>query len=310
MNKTVKGLISGILAAAFYGMNPLFALPLYADGMSTPSVLFLRYSIAIPILALMVRWRGKSFGVSRRQLCGLIIMGLLMGFSSLGLFESYNYMDAGIASSLLFVYPLMVALIMAIVFHEKLTLSTILCLGTAMVGIYLLYDGSNGAKLSLTGTMFVMLSSFAYALYIVGVNVKLMRSIPTLVMTFYALLFGWIVFAVQVVSGGLQFPDTTLCWLSLTGLAIIPTALSLVLTSVSIQSVGSTATAILGVFEPVTALFFGVVVFDETLTQRDFAGVLFIMVAVCYVVAGGNIAKAIVRVRKMFPRLSSRSHKD
>ncbi len=44
-----------------------------------------------------------------------------MGLSSLALFVSYNYMEASIASTMLFVYPIMVALIMAVVYHEKLT---------------------------------------------------------------------------------------------------------------------------------------------------------------------------------------------
>ena len=37
-NKT-KGFIYGAIAAASYGMNPLFALPLYAAGMSILPVL-------------------------------------------------------------------------------------------------------------------------------------------------------------------------------------------------------------------------------------------------------------------------------
>ena len=159
MNSKIKGSIYGLLSAAFYGMNPLFTLPLYAAGMATNSVLFWRYLMALPILALMVRLRGQSLKINRRLIFPLMALGLLMGYSSLALFLSYRYMDAGIASSLLFVYPLMVALIMTFFFHERLTLQTILCLVMAGGGIYMLYSGgASGSTLSAAGTLLVIIT--------------------------------------------------------------------------------------------------------------------------------------------------------
>ena len=125
MNTKTKGYILGIIAAAAYGMNPLFALPLYKAGMNPDSVLFFRYLFAIPVLGIMIKARGRNFKLQRKEVLPLVIMGLLVALSSLALFLSYNYMEAGIASTLLFVYPIMVALIMAFVFKEKLTLLTI-----------------------------------------------------------------------------------------------------------------------------------------------------------------------------------------
>ena len=120
MNTKTKGYILGIIAAAGYGMNPLFALPLYKAGMNPDSVLFFRYLFAIPVLGIMIKARGRNFKLQRKEVLPLVIMGLLVALSSLALFLSYNYMEAGIASTLLFVYPIMVALIMAFVFKEKL----------------------------------------------------------------------------------------------------------------------------------------------------------------------------------------------
>ena len=131
MNTKATGYILGAVAAATYGMNPLFALPLYKAGMDPDSVLFLRYLLAIPILGIMLKSRGRSFRLQRKEIFPLIIMGLLVAISSLTLFQSYNFMEAGIASTLLFVYPIMVALIMSVVFKEKLTLQTILHIGVA-----------------------------------------------------------------------------------------------------------------------------------------------------------------------------------
>lgn len=96
MNGKIKGYALGAIAAATYGMNPLFALPLYADGMSPASVLFFRYLLAIPVLGAMVAWRRQRFGVTLSQGASLAAMGLVFALSSLLLFMSYNYMSAGI----------------------------------------------------------------------------------------------------------------------------------------------------------------------------------------------------------------------
>ena len=164
MNVKAKGYILGAVAAATYGMNPLFALPLYKAGMNPDSVLFFRYLFAIPVLGMMIVARGRSFKLKRKEVLPLIIMGLLVALSSLALFQSYNYMDVGIASTLLFVYPILVALIMWGAFKEKLTLPTVLCILLALGGIGLLYKSGDGSTLSLTGIILVMVSALSYAI--------------------------------------------------------------------------------------------------------------------------------------------------
>ena len=77
MNDKIKGFALGAIAAATYGMNPLFTLPLYSDGMDPDSVLFFRYLFAIPMLAAMILVRGRSFKVSCRDIPMLIFMGLI-----------------------------------------------------------------------------------------------------------------------------------------------------------------------------------------------------------------------------------------
>lgn len=257
MNTKTKGYILGIIAAAAYGMNPLFALPLYKAGMNPDSVLFFRYLFAIPVLGIMIKARGRNFKLQRKEVLPLVIMGLLVALSSLALFLSYNYMEAGIASTLLFVYPIMVALIMAFVFKEKLTLLTISCILLALVGIGLLYKTSSGSTLSTTGIILVMVSALSYAIYIVGVNRSILKEIATLKLTFYILLFGMTLFLVRVDFGkSLLTVDTWYLWGNLIALAIFPTAISFLCTTQAVQYIGSTPTAILGALEPLTAVFF------------------------------------------------------
>ena len=300
----------GSIAAASYGMNPLFALPLYKAGMDPDSVLFFRYLFAIPLLGIMIKARGRSFKIQRKETFPLIIMGLLVALSSLTLFLSYNYMAAGIASTLLFVYPIMVALIMAMVFKEKLALQTIVCMLLALGGIGLLYKSEDGSTLSLIGTLLVFASSLSYAIYIVGINQTSLKNVATLKVTFYVLLFGLSLFVARLLySGVLNTPDQWYLWANLLALAVFPTAISFLCTTGAIQYIGSTPTAILGALEPVTAIFFGIAVFGESLTVRESFGLVMIIVAVTFVIAGGNITSQLVRFRKLFPRLPIRSKK-
>lgn len=310
MNAKAKGYILGSIAAASYGMNPLFALPLYKAGMDPDSVLFFRYLFAIPLLGIMIKARGRSFKIQRKETFPLIIMGLLVALSSLTLFLSYNYMAAGIASTLLFVYPIMVALIMAMVFKEKLALQTIVCMLLALGGIGLLYKSEDGSTLSLIGTLLVFASSLSYAIYIVGINQTSLKNVATLKVTFYVLLFGLSLFVARLLySGVLNTPDQWYLWANLLALAVFPTAISFLCTTGAIQYIGSTPTAILGALEPVTAIFFGIAVFGESLTIRESFGLVMIIVAVTFVIAGGNITSQLVRFRKLFPRLPIRSKK-
>ena len=310
MNAKAKGYILGSIAAASYGMNPLFALPLYKAGMDPDSVLFFRYLFAIPLLGIMIKARGRSFKIQRKETFPLIIMGLLVALSSLTLFLSYNYMAAGIASTLLFVYPIMVALIMAMVFKEQLALQTIVCMLLALGGIGLLYKSEDGSTLSLIGTLLVFASSLSYAIYIVGINQTSLKNVATLKVTFYVLLFGLSLFVARLLySGVLNTPDQWYLWANLLALAVFPTAISFLCTTGAIQYIGSTPTAILGALEPVTAIFFGIAVFGESLTVRESFGLVMIIVAVTFVIAGGNITSQLVRFRKLFPRLPIRSKK-
>lgn len=295
----VRGYILGILAAAAYGTNPLFALPLYARGMSVDSVLFYRYAIATVIMAVLMIVKGESFKVRQSELPALIIAGILFALSSLLLFVSYNYMDVGIASTILFVYPVFVAVLMSAMFHEKISPVTVLAIALALMGIVLLSHGSGeSSSVSVIGIILVVLSSLAYAIYMVALNKSRLRHVTSLRITFYSLLFGSLLFVVrlgfltqlQPVNGAVSLT----CILSL---GIFPTIISLIAMTVAIHDIGSTPTAILGALEPVTALAIGVAIFGETLTSRSISGILLVLIAVTLVVVSRPLTAIIKRKR-------------
>ena len=292
-NDRLKGFTYGALAAASYGLNPLFALPLYGAGMKVDSVLFYRYFFAIVMLGILMKVKKQSFALKKTDILPLAVMGLLFSFSSLFLFESYNYMDAGIASTILFVYPVMVAIIMAIFFHEKVSFITMFSIALAFTGISLLYEGGDGRTLNLLGVLFVILSSLTYAIYIVGVNRSSLKNLPTAKLTFYALLFGIIIYVVRLdFCTALQPVPAPLLWVNVFSLALFPTIISLIAMTLSIHRIGSTPAA-MGALEPVTALFCGVVVFGEQLTPRIMLGVLMILTAVTLIIAAKPLLELI-----------------
>lgn len=289
-NTRTRGYVLGAVAAASYGLNPLFTLPLYGAGIGVDSVLFYRYLLAVVMLGALMLARRQSFALRRRDILPLAVMGLLFSCSSLFLFESYNYMDAGIASTILFLYPVLVAVIMAVGFREKVSRATVFSILLAFTGISLLYKGGDGQVLSFFGVALVFLSSLCYAVYIVGVNRSSLRDLPTEKLTFYALLFGLSVYVVRLrFCADLQTIPTPGLWVNAVSLALFPTIVSLVTMALAIRCIGSTPTAILGALEPLTALFFGVVVFGEQLSPRIVLGVVLILAAVTLIIAGRSL---------------------
>lgn len=289
MNSNTKGILNGVIASTSYGMNPLFALPLYAQGIEVNSVLFYRYFFAVIIYFLWLKCVKKiSLKIAKCELVPLFFLGIFFSLSSLTLFESFHYIEAGIACTILFIYPVLVALIMAIFFKEKITKTVVSAILLTSIGIALLYKGKPDSVLSLKGVAIVLASALLYALYIVGVkNIKSIKSMNSAKLSFFVMLFGLLVYVVNLkFCTNLQGLTTITAWLFVIGLAIFPTIISLETIGIAIKLIGSTNTAILGALEPLTAIFFGILFFNESLTLRISIGVILILFGVFLIISG------------------------
>lgn len=284
-SNTIRGYLLGIIAAVSYGANPMFAIPLYAMGMSVASVLFYRYIGATAVLGLIMLCTGKSFRLPLRDLVFMVGEGVIFAMSSLFLFMSYNYMDVGIATTLLFMTPVCVTLIMWLGYGEKLTRLTIAALILSVGGIACLYNPKGGTA-GLIGILLVCLSSLAYAIYMVAINKSRLRDVPGMTLTFYSLLFGSMVFVVNLdfLSALSPLQYNAECLLNIAGIAVVPTIISLLAIAVSVRDVGSVVVSLLGALEPVTGIVIGVCMFGETLSALNIAGVILILVSVTMVV--------------------------
>jgi len=280
-NKKFFGTICGILAAVFYGTNPLGALKLYEQGMNTNSVLFCRFGMAWIIISIILIVRKESLGVTRKEFATLTALGLLFTASSMTLYFSFKYIAAGVASTLLFTYPIMTAVIMAVFFKEKAGTKTVLAIILSLIGVLLLYWSDAGGALDTTGVVLVLVSALTYAVYIIVVN-RCPLEMSSFKINFYVVMYctiGMAVFA-WLTGQPLQLPHNATSWFYSVWLAVVPATLSLVLMVYASKYVGATPTAILGALEPLTAVLIGIFVFNESFGIRLAVGIALILSAV------------------------------
>lgn len=280
-NRKFIGTLAGIAAAICYGTNPLGALKLYDAGMQTNSVLFYRFGLAWTIIAVVMLFRKEKLRVTWPEFRVLTGLGLLFIVSSLTLYLSFHYMAAGVASTILFTYPVMTALIMTIFFHERVTFATLLSLLLSCAGVVLLYWSDNGDTLSMVGVLLVLASALSYALYIILMNRGNLQ-MSSIKINFYVLLYCALgMLAYSLIAGlPLTLPHGTVSWFYVGWLALVPGIFALVLMVYAAKYVGSTATAILGALEPLTAVLIGLFVFGEPFTVYLAIGIVLILEAV------------------------------
>jgi len=281
------GYPAGIITGITYGLNPLFGMPLMQNGATIESILFFRYSIAVLILGTILLLNKGCFKISWKQAEILFILGLLYTASSIFLFEAYNYIPSGLATTLIFLYPVLVALIMVFL-HVVPSWQVWLAIAATFLGVIIMTQSDSMQEINLIGVLLSLGSALVYALFIIIINrSKTISSISNSLLTFYALLVGATIFLGKVIisGGGLTVGiESTQDWLNLIGLAILPTIVSTATLAIATRNIGATKASVLGVFEPITAILVGTLVFGEALTNNIIIGILIAMFAVTFMI--------------------------
>lgn len=286
--KAIIGYPAGIITGITYGLNPLFAVPLMNNGASIESILFFRYLFAVILLAAFLILTKQSFKITARQAGVLLALGLLYTSSSIFLFEAYNYIASGLATTLIFLYPVLVAIIM--VFLRVVPSWPVwLSIAATFGGVIIMTQGSGDESISLIGVALSLSSALVYALFIVIINrSKAIAQITNTVLTFYSLMVGAIVFWSKIyfsdtaITAGIT---TTVDWLNLVGLALLPTIVSTATLAIATRNIGATKASVLGVFEPITAILIGTLMFNEPLTMNILLGIGIAIVAVTFMIS-------------------------
>ena len=286
-DRRIIGLICGVVAGVSYGTNPLFAKPLLQSGVPVLVMLFFRYGISAALLSLLMLLKKERFSVRKNEFGLLVLLGALFAGSSLFLFASYEFIPSGLATTLVYLYPVFVALIMVFLrFYPSW--QTWLSIVATLGGIILLSSPSRGAEIKPLGIVLAIMSALSYASYLVIVNrSSRIKQVSEHTLTLYALVVGTILFAaLRLAQGGsiTEGVDSVADWANLLGLAIVPTMISMLTLAVSSRFIGPTKTSILGVFEPLTAILIGTLMFGEPMTWKMGIGVAICIAAVVFMI--------------------------
>lgn len=295
MNK-FKGFLYGIMASSTFGLLPLFTLPVMGEGLTTFSILSYRMLFASILVAVLMLIGRVSFATNLKELRWFAVLGFLYYGSAALLFQAYGGMASGLATTLHFMYPVSVTVIMALVYKQRPSLVTICAIILSLVGVALLClrESSTGVS-SLLSVFLVLLSGVCYAVYLVLVStVKRINQQNSQKLTFYVLMFSGAFFMLSTLQGGgLQIIPSASAGINLLLMATLPTLLSNLALVRSVKNIGSTLTSVLGAMEPLTAIIVGILVFDESLRGLMVVGIILILVSVSLIVLSPLLDKRI-----------------
>lgn len=276
----IKGYLFAIISAFSYGLIPLFIIPIKAIDFSVDTTLFYRFFIAAVLILCYLIYKKESLTLNRLELIIMVLLGLFYALSSDFLFLGYDYLTPGIASTILFVYPVIVALIMTLFFKEKITKLTLLSLVIAVAGVVVLSAKDSILEINFVGLCITILSALFYALYMVVVNKSKIKASGTKI-TFYSLLFSTLYYLIKtfILGGSLMIPTLGI-FIDFALFSLVTTVLSILALVYAIKLIGSTPTSILGALEPVVAVGVSVILFGEALTISLIAGIVLILTGV------------------------------
>lgn len=281
----VKGLLFAIVSSATFGLVPLFSIPLLKAGVGTPTILFYRMGIAALLMGLIARGTHHRLKIGFKDMMIFLALGGLYAVTSLWLLMSYEFIPSGMATTIHFLYPLVVTLVMILFFREKCSLWLIVAAVLSVAGVALLSWGEEDSSATFRGISMVLVTVVTYACYIVGVNKTRVVRMDSVVLTFYVLLSAATMFLIYAATttGIERLPSFRLAGDALL-LALLPTVVSNLALVLAVKNIGSTMTAILGSMEPLTAILVGVFYFGETFGTLSAAGLCVIVTAVIIVI--------------------------
>lgn len=267
-----KGKIYLLISALVYGIAPILAKLSYSGGANSITLTFLRAALMLPVLFLLLTFSGTSLRLTRREVLRVILLGSVGGAAPIILlYISYEFISAGLASTLHFVYPLVTVLANAFIYHERLRLSTLAAVVLITLGIFMFADiGSRGETI---GVVLALLSGIFYSFFVIYIDRSGLGSMDYIKLTFYvmvimsicALLFGLAVH-------GLSFSMDSSAWIIAGLISIAITFLAVPLFQAGIRYEGASMAGILSAAEPVVTIAAGAMFLGESIGISQLAG--------------------------------------
>ena len=293
----LNGIFYAIISSCSFGFSPLFSLGLLAAGLSNFDVLSYRWMVAAVVLMIYAACKKKTLRLSSwGELWKVILLSLLRSVTSITLLLGYANIASGIASTINFMYPVVVALCMMLFFGEKKSFVNIASILISIFGVYLLASGDSlvveGGNTTL-GLTCSIISAFSFAAYYILMKRLRADKIEVVKFTTWVMLLSALYFIIYAVAfeGSLTMIPDGKSWLMVLGLALWSTMVSNFTGVKAVRRIGPTLTSILGALQPVTAVILGVTFLHEHLYMKSLIGIILILCAVCVVVMHQNNRK-------------------
>ena len=276
------GSLSVLLSGVLYGITPLITMFLYNGGLNTITVNFFRYLFVIPVILLLAIINKQSLKIKKEDLYKMIFKVASASIATnLLLAGSYNYINTGTATSLHFLYPVIVIMICVFLYHEKMSkalLSAVILVIIAM-GLFIIsnIDGD------MIGILMAALSSLTYAIYILEIERTRSNRLPPLVFSFYLSLITsismiFVSFVIEPINITISFDQAFLF-----GCLGVVTLFAVSLFQFGSKKLGSKLCALLSLSEPITSVIVGIIFLNEALLFNKILGSILIIIAIMIV---------------------------
>jgi len=258
-------------AAGFASLGILIKCA-FAGGANITTILAGRFLIASVFLVFFLRLRRTSLVISRRSALQLVLMGAV-GYGGMSMLyaNALHYLPASLTSMLLYTYPALVTLLAVLVGAERFTVEKGAALLFCSAGLVLLLGASfDGARLA--GVLSVLGAAVIYSGYIVVGN-RILKNIDPLVTSLYVCASAGLAFLCYgLATGGLILALTPAGWLSILGVAVLPTLFGVIGFFAGLRLIGATNASIISTLEPLITVILSALLLGERITLLQGSG--------------------------------------
>ena len=294
---TLNGIFYACISSTSFGFSPLFSIGLLAAGLSNSDVLSYRWALAAIVLMVYAAVKGKTLRInSLDEAWKIALLSGLRALTSVTLLIGYANIASGIASTINFMYPVIVVFWMMLVHGEQKSWINLAAIALSILGVYLMASG-DGLKIeggnTALGLACSIISAVSFAAYYILMKRTRADKIEVVKFTTWIMIMCAVYFIIGglIVDGGITLVHDGKLWLYILGLALWSTMISNFTGVKAVRRIGPTLTSILGALQPLTAVILGVLFLDEHLGFKSIAGIVLILAAVLMVVTHQNMKK-------------------
>ena len=296
---TLNGLFYAAISSASFGFSPLFSIGLLTAGLSNTDILSYRWAIA-GIVLMIYAWLKKKTLLfnSFDEVWKIGLLSALRALTSITLLIGYANIASGVATTINFMYPVIVLLCMMLFHGEEKSFINLGAIGLSIAGVYLLASGDglriDGGNTTL-GLICSIISAVSFAAYYILIKKLRADKIEVVKFTTWIMMLSALYFiaAGLIFHGKIAIVTNGKLWLYILGLGLWSTMVSNFTGVKAVRRIGPTLTSILGALQPVTAVILGVTFLHEHLYMKSLIGIILILCAVCVVVMHQNNRKHI-----------------